>query len=247
MSYSYFSKFYDRLVENVDYKKTASYINQIFLKYKNDTSQKILLDLGCGTGNLSFCLLDYGFDIIGIDSSYDMLNVAYSKKKSTDNVLFLNQDITDFDLYGTVDIAVCNLDTINHLHDFDELDSFFGCVSLFLHPDGLFIFDVNTKYKHEEILKNNTFVYDFDDLYVVWKNHLNEDFSVFIELDFFEKEKGCYCRYRESFTEIYISHKDIEKLCKNNGFSIVDIFSENSFNKPCFDTQRKVYILRKGN
>lgn len=247
MAYSYFSKFYDRLVDDVDYKKTASYINQIFLKYKNDISQKILLDLGCGTGNLSFCLLDYGFDIIGIDSSYDMLNVAYSKKKSEDNILFLNQDITDFDLYGTVDVAVCNLDTINHLHNFDELNSFFECVSLFLHPDGLFIFDVNTKYKHEKILENNAFVYDFEDLYVVWKNHLNEDFSVFIELDFFEKEKDYYYRYKESFTEIYISNKDIEKLCENNRFNIIDVFSENSFDKPSFDTQRKVYILRKGN
>ena len=145
----------------------------------------------------------YGYDMIGIDSSPMMLTQAQEKKYEYElPMLFLCQDMTDLDLFGTIDAAVCTLDSLNHLETADDIRKTIAKVGLFMNHGGIFIFDVNTIYKHREILGNNTFVYDCDDVYCVWQNQLSEDDSVEISLDIFEYDDGAYFRESESFREI---------------------------------------------
>ena len=147
-NYEEFSLVYDKLTEDVDYKSRADYIEEIFARYSK-TKPVLIADLACGTGSMCLELDNRGYDMIGIDASSDMLDVALKKSEGR-KILYLNQDICDFELYGTVDAALCLLDSINHLTEDGDLDSLFSLFNNYLNPEGLFIFDVNTKYKFEK-------------------------------------------------------------------------------------------------
>lgn len=148
-----------------------------------------MLDLGCGTGGISIEAAKKGYDVIGVDISVGMLNEARRKAaESGVSLLLLNQSMDELDLYGTVDFALCVLDGVNHLDDAEMVKRTFERVSLFMVPGGAFAFDVNTPYKHKNVLADNAFVYDLDSLYCVWQNSYNEsDGSVDITLDFLRK------------------------------------------------------------
>ena len=163
MSYGIFSSVYDILTENVEYEKIADKICSLL--HRNGVDGGLLLDLGCGTGTLSFLLEQKGYDIIGVDASEDMLMVANEKKyDENSSAMFLCQKGEELDLYGTIDCAVSSLDTINHIDSLEKIEKAFSLVSLFMNMGGIFIFDMNTPYKHEKILGDNTFVYDMDEV-----------------------------------------------------------------------------------
>ncbi|HOV41769.1 MAG TPA: class I SAM-dependent methyltransferase, partial [Oscillospiraceae bacterium] len=186
-SYSNFARFYDLLTGNISYKKRAEYFNSIIEKFGGEKG--ILLDLACGTGSLSEEMARLGYDVVGVDSSPEMLTVALDKKiESGLPIQYLCQDMTELDLFGTVDAAVCALDSINHLPDINSVRKTFEKVSLFSNPGAIFVFDANTPYKHREVLANNVFVYDLDEVFCVWQNSYDEKTcTVEINLDFFEK------------------------------------------------------------
>ena len=185
--YGKFAWFYDRLTDNVEYDKIAAAVDRYVERFGG--RKNILLDIACGTGSLCERFAKMGYDVIGIDSSEQMLNAALDKKYDSGlPIQYLCQDMTKLDMYGTVDVTVCTLDSINHLTDIEAVMKVFERVSLFAYPDGLFIFDVNTVYKHREVLSNNAFVYDLDGLFCVWQNEYNaEDSSVDIYLDFLKE------------------------------------------------------------
>ncbi len=241
-SYNQFAKFYDSLTENVDYHSISLFIDRVLTDYSAERG--ILLDLACGTGNLSIEMNKLGHDVIGVDYSPEMLSEAMTKlNNNNQNILFLCQSMQDLDLYGTIDNAICVLDSLNHVNSKD-LEKAFNKVSLFLNPNGTFIFDVNTRYKHEKILGNNTFVYDCDDIYCVWQNTLQKN-KVNISLDFFEREGDAYYRSEENFFEYTHDEKFIEDLIKNSGFEILNKYDDYSFKAPSKNTQRIVYVTRK--
>lgn len=245
MSYDIFSEFYDSLTDNVEYKKRADYFCRLLSLC--GVSSGILLDLGCGTGSLSVEMAERGFDVIGVDSSVGMLGAAREKcfERGAD-VLLLNQSMDSLDLYGTVDAAVCVLDSLNHLPDENAVKKTFAGVSLFMNPGGAFAFDVNTIYKHKNILADNAFVYESDRVYCVWQNRFNEaDNSVDIDLDFFEEEDGAYYRSGESFTEKAYSLEDISLWLSEAGFEIIGIFDDMTLEPVKADTQRAVFAARK--
>ena len=164
MSYSSFAPFYDALTENVDYKKRAEYIGEILAKF--NIKDGLLLDLACGTGSLSVEFSKMGFEVIATDASPDMLAEARNKAmEAGENILFLCQKMQETDLYGTVRAIVCSLDSINHLENAYELRKTFRVLKNFIDDGGIMVFDVNTVYKHREVLGNNTFVYDEKDAY----------------------------------------------------------------------------------
>ena len=153
MSYDDFSRFYDLLTDNVEYEKRADYFCRLLSMC--GINEGILLDLGCGTGSMSVKMADRGFDVIGVDSSIGMLGIAQQKMYESENqILFLNQNMQDIDLYGTVDCAICVLDGINHLSNADEVKQTFKKVSLFMNKGGAFAFDVNTIFKHKNMQKS---------------------------------------------------------------------------------------------
>jgi hypothetical protein len=176
-----------------------------------------------------------------------MLNEARSKVfESGEQILLLNQSMDDLDLYGTVDCAVCVLDGINHLSGEEQVRASFEKVSLFMNPGGAFAFDVNTLYKHRNILADNVYVYETDDVYCVWQNSFNEaDSSVDITLDFFEEEDGAYYRSEESFTEKAYELADISAWLEQAGFEVIGIYDDMTFEEVRPESERAVFLAKK--
>lgn len=245
-SYSVFAKYYDDLTANIDYKKRGGYFHEIIKKY-NKTDNNILLDLGCGTGSLSEIFAELDYDVIGVDNSMEMLGIAMEKKFEKNlPIQYLCQDMRDIDMFGTIGITVCALDSINHLDSLDDVRKVFQKVSLFAEPQGLFIFDMNTIYKHQNILADNTFTYETDDVYCVWENSLDRNNNqVNINLEFFERDGDVYYRTTENFSEKAYSLEEIEKLLSECGLEILAEYDDDSFNAPHEKSQRIVMVTRK--
>lgn len=242
--YNAFANVYDKLTDNIEYEKRADYISTLFERYGVKGKEPVL-DLACGTGSLTIELAKRGYDMIGIDSAYAMLSQAQNKKYTENaDVLFLCQDMTELDLYGTISGAVCMLDSLNHLESADDVRRTIEKVGLFMEHDGIFIFDVNTIYKHREILANNTFVYDCDDVYCVWQNSLNDDDSVDISLDIFELEDDAYYRSSEEFIERAYPIADFKKWLGDASFEVLNIYDEMSDNVLNEKTQRAVFVAQ---
>ena len=245
MSYDDFSRYYDLLTDNVEYKKRADYFCRLLSMcgIKNG----ILLDLGCGTGSMSFEMADRGFDVIGVDSSVGMLSAAQQKMfENGKRILLLNQKMQEIDLYGTVDCAVCVLDGINHLDNAEDVKQTFGKVSLFMNKGGVFAFDVNTIHKHKNVLADNAFVFEPEGVFCAWQNRFNpEDNSVEINLDFFEEEDGVYYRSSESFTEKAYELDDIKSWLEETGFEVVGIYDDMTTDKVMPESERAVFLAKK--
>ena len=143
-AYTDFAKIYDALTFDVDYDGWCDRLEQFF----SDMHQRpeIICELGCGTGSITSRLARRGYSMIGIDLSEDMLNIAREKCEGQ-NVLLLNQDMTDFELYGTVDAFICTLDSVNYLTEDGDLDRMLELCRLYLNTGGLLIFDINTEHK----------------------------------------------------------------------------------------------------
>ena len=246
--YGGFSCFYDRLTENVGYPARAAYFDELIRRWAARPAE-LVLDLACGTGSLSLELARLGYDVIGVDGSPDMLAEAMEKKlRQQADVLFLCQDMDGLDLYGTVDAAVCALDSLNHITDAGTVQQVFDRVSLFLAPGVVFLFDVNSLYKHREILAGQTFVYDFGDLYCVWQNACEDGETVDISLDIFAQEEGeGYRRYTESFSERAYSHEQILEFIEKSGMKLLAVYGDDTFNPPAGTSQRLIYAALQPN
>lgn len=244
--YRSFSYFYDLLTGNISYKRRAEYFDTLIKKHGG--KKGILLDLACGTGSLSEEMSRLGYDVIGVDGSEDMLNAAIEKKlESGLNIQYLCQDMTRLDMFGTIDVTLCALDSLNHLPNIEALGKTVQRVSLFCEPSGLFIFDVNTPYKHKNILGNNTFVYDLEEVYCVWQNTFSkEDNRVEMSLDFFERQRdGSYKRYEDSFSEIAFEESVLDGILEKNGFEIAAKYDYDTLLPPRTDSEKLVCAARK--
>lgn len=245
--YGSFAYYYDRLTDNAEYSKRCDYITNLLAE--NAVGGGILLDLACGTGTMSQLFSEKGFEVIGVDASEEMLSIAMEKNYERDgNILYICQSMDQLDLYGTINCAVCTLDSINHVTDKSLVREAFKKVGLFMEKGGVFVFDVNTEYKHRHVLGNNTFVYDVDDVYCVWQNTLNdENADVHIELDIFAKSEDTdtYIRDEEEFSEVIYSHAELEEYLKKAGFEIVGVYDEFTKENLKTDSQRAVYVCKK--
>lgn len=246
--YHCFSRFYDKLTSNISYKKRAEYFDMLITKHNG--KKNLLLDLACGTGSLSEEFSKMGYDVIGVDASEEMLNEALEKKFDSGlNIQYLCQDMTKLDMFGTIDVTICALDSINHLKSIQDVKKTFEKVSLFCEPKGLFIFDINMPYKHHSVLGDNTFVYDLDDVFCVWQNSFDPESSnyrVDISLDIFSKnENGLYERYYDELSEIAFEYESIEEMLISSGFTVEAVYDYDSVNPPSDNSEKLVFVARK--
>ena len=242
--YKDFAKIYDRL-QDIDYNSFVDYYKKVFEKF--DLKPELVLDLACGTGNVTIPLAKCGYDMIGVDLSEEMLDIAAQKAREEDlNILFLNQDMTEFELYGTVDAIVCSLDGVNYLTCDGEVEKLFFLVKNYLNPDGIFIFDINSEYKLKNVLGNNTFVYE-EDVYCVWSNcYDDEDKICGFDLDFFMlQENGSYVRHSEYQEERAYSVDELKALAENEGLTFMGAYDDRTFEDVKNNTERIFIILKK--
>lgn len=243
--YRFFASCYDNLTCNVDYGQMADFLHGSLSS--QGITGGLLLDIACGTGTLSMEMAKRGYEVIGIDASPDMLSTAQTKAwQNETNILFLCQEMQNLDLYGTVDAAICSLDSLNHITDTNTLAKTLERIHLFLNPGGIFIFDVNTPYKHREILGDNAFVFECGELFTVWRNEYDPSAEkVSIQLDFFREKGKLYERITESFEEKAYSDAALSALLSKTGFEILSRFDDYSHRLVTDATQRIVYLTKK--
>lgn len=243
--YQVFADFYDALTENVDYVGQADRILSLFAKHR--TAPSTLLDLACGSGSLCMEFSKRGIEMVGVDNSAEMLLKAREKAAAGGaEVLFLQQDMRRLDLYGTVEGAVCMLDSLNHLTKTEDVLMVFQRLSLFVEPGGLLIFDVNTPYKHRQILGNQSYVMEQDDLVCVWRNRLIDKTCEVEEwLDFFvQEEDGRYVRFDDTVRERAYSMVTLTKLLKQADFSVLSVYDGDTLEAPSDTSQRWLFVAR---
>lgn len=240
--YSDFAEVYDRL-QDADYDAFVDFYEQIFEKFGK--KPKLVLDLACGTGNITIPMAKRGYDMIGLDLSCEMLNIARDKAKKEDlDILFLNQDMSDMELYGTVDAMVCALDGVNYLTDPDDLRQLFKLLKNFLDPDGLLIFDISTEYKLKKTLGENTYVNEEDDIYYVWRSEFFEDEKICeMELNFFcMDEDGRYRRFDEYQAQRAYLPEEISKIANEENLNVTAVYRAFEFLTPS-DTDERIFFV----
>lgn len=239
--YGDFAEAYDALTFNVPYDGIAEYYSKILCKM---TSGKRLLDMGCGTGNLTIRLAERGYEVTGQDASWEMLNIASAK---SNKVHWICQNMTETELGCETDAVISTLDSVNHLESAAEMLLCFKSACENLKDGGAFVFDVNTVYKHREILGSNTFVYDVDGVYCVWQNEFDpQDNSVGIDLDlFFEEEDGTYTRGYESFRELALDEGELRGLLEQAGFEVECVYDYLTFDQPSENSEKLLFCAVK--
>ena len=245
--YSSFAKVYDSLNASYDYCSLATFLSNEIKKFEK-TQTSLVLDLGCGTGKITFALREKGYDMTGVDFSDDMLSFAREEciNKNINDILWLCQDMRAFELYGTVDACVCTLDCINYLTKFDDVKKCFSLVHNYLIPDGLFIFDINTPYRFENVYANNDYILEDGNALLAWRNNYNPKSKIcnFYLSVFAENKNGTYTRFDEVQKEKCYSKKQIEAALISCGFEILAEYGDINLKKCDNDDEKWYFVAR---
>lgn len=245
--YGDFARVYDALNSDACYEQRGEYLWSAFKKFRNGKGPKTCLDLACGTGILTEFFAKKGCEMIGVDGSVEMLNGA--RRRLCENfpeTLLLCQDMTKLDLYGTVEGGICTLDSINHLCEKEQVSRLFSRLKFFIEPGGIFIFDVNTPYKHQNILADNCFVIEREGLYCGWQNFLDEDgLRVDIVLDMFVERNGLYDRLCEEFSERAYTAEELTEIVEQNEFAVLAVYGDMTFEPPEPNEQRYIFVIKR--
>jgi len=251
-AYSDLSRVYDILNKDIDYSKWAQFIKKCFETYA-DTNVGLVLDLACGTGSMTIELSKLGYDMIGVDLSVEMLSVAADRTAQnnlSNKILYLNQDMKDFELYGTVGGVCCCLDSLNYLVNDGELEKCFLCIHNYLDDGGVFVFDVNTPYKFVNIYGDNAYILedesDEEKIYCGWQNTFDSNTGICdFYLSLFEKNSDSnYSRSDEIQQERCYSELVIKDLVGKCGFEFVGMWGNMDFSQAVEKSERWYFAVK---
>lgn len=269
-AYSSFAEVYDLFMDNVPYEEWCAYITGLLKEYGIENG--LLLDLGCGTGKLTRLLKRAGFDMIGVDHSGEMLEIARNREYETgidtdmkpedfeENaateeaeefgetppILYLLQDMREFELYGTVRAVVSICDSMNYILQDEDLLQVFRLVNNYLDPKGIFIFDLNTLYKYRELLGENTISENREEGSFIWENYFDEESGI-NEYDltlFIREREDLYRKYQETHYQRAYELETIKQLLKEAGMEFVaayDAFTR----EPVKQDSERIYIIAR--
>ncbi len=211
-AYTSFAAVYDTFMDNIPYEEWKSYLKELLKEY--GVQDGLVLDLGCGTGTMTELLAADGYDMIGVDNSEEMLEIAREKQiKSGHEILYLLQDMREFELYGTVGAVFSICDSLNYITEPEELKQVFRWVNNYLDPGGIFIFDFNTEYKYREVLGDQTIAEAREDCSFIWDNYYYEEERINeYELNLFIREDA------ESETEGVLGDQTIAEAREDCSF-----------------------------
>ena len=244
--YGALASVYEQLNSEIDYVAWADYVEKKFDAFLSKRPT-LVLDLACGTGTMTRELSRRGYDMIGVDGSADMLSQAMMAGQPHP-ILYLEQDMRSFELYGTVGATVCCLDSINYLLAPDDVQKTFSLVYNYLDPDGLFLFDINTPYKFECVYGDNDYILEDEEngVYCGWQNHYDRETQLCdFDLSIFTPDAaGKYRRYDEHQMERCYARKTMETLLKNTGFELLSVDADFFGNAPNETAERWYFTAR---
>lgn len=246
--YSLLSPVYDRINGEVDHEGWADYYISEMKKHERG-STSLVLDLGCGTGSLTLPLARRGYDMTGLDRNPDMLAVARTRAEKegfSDRILWLCEDMTDFELYGTVEAVVSSLDCVNHLLTPGEVKACFRLVHNYLSPDGLFLFDINSPHKFKSVYGENAYLFEDKSGFCAWQNFYREKSGICdFQITLFEKERdGRYTRSDSFSRERMYTVRSISRYLKEAGFELLTV-SGGFDGHPACDTDMRIFFTAR--
>lgn len=246
-AYQNFARVYDMFMDNIDYDSWSKYLLNILQEH--EITDGLLLELGCGTGSITERMAAAGYDMIGVDLSEDMLQIAQEKKmESGYDILYLLQDMCEFELYGTVRAVLCVCDSLNYLLEEEEVLETFRLVNNYLDPGGVFIFDINTIYKYETVMGETTIAENREDGSFIWDNYYDsEEMINEYELALFipEGEDGLYRKYEEVHYQRAYSLEHIKMMIEEAGMIFEGAYDAFTKNPPTETSERICIVARE--
>ena len=243
-AYSEFAGVYDMFMDNIPYREWGEYLIDLLKEY--EINDGLLLDLGCGTGTMTEILSEAGYDMIGVDNADEMLNIAISKREqSGHDILYLNQDMREFELYGTVRGIVSICDSINYITEEDDLLQVFKLVNNYLDIGGLFIFDLNTEYKYRQI-GDATIAENREEGSFIWENNYYEEDMIneYALTLFIRGEDGRYDRYMENHLQRAYPLDRVKELIEEAGLEFVTAYDAFT-REPVKAESERVYVIAR--
>ena len=242
-AYTSFARVYDLFMDNVPYEEWATRIEAILKEYGIEDG--LLLDLGCGTGKLTRLMEEKGYDMIGIDNSIEMLEIA--RETSFENTLYLCQDMREFELYGTVKGVYSACDCVNYILEEEELKQVFSLVNNYLDPKGIFIFDINTRYKYEELLGENTFAENREEGSFIWENFYDpEDEINEYDLTLYIRGEGEeFLRFQETHYQRSYELATVLRLMEEAGLKVLGIYDDYNNAEAAEESERILIVAQE--
>ena len=247
-AYTSFARVYDTFMDNVPYEAWADYLKNILKEYGIDDG--LVLDLGCGTGSMTEIMAASGYDMIGLDNADEMLEIAMEKKVESEyDILYLLQDMREFELYGTVRAVISACDSVNYITEEEDLTEVFRLVNNYLDPNGLFVFDFNTEYKYREILGEQTIAEDREDCSFIWDNYYDEDEQINeYELTLFvrdEDQPELYRKYQEEHFQRAYTLEQMKNMLEEAGMEYVTAYDDYTKERPHDKSERICVVARE--
>ena len=239
MQYGTFADFYDLLMDDIPYEDWRDYMEEIFKL--NNLKPKSILDLACGTGNMTKLFHEKNYDVLGVDLSTEMLTVAKNKLPS---VLFVNQNMLDLNLSENVDCCISLCDSMNYIHDLDDLIKIFEKINHHLNKDGLFIFDLNTAHKFENVLDGYSFSKIYDDIVCAWETVYDKDIKIleYYTNLFIKNDSDLFERIEEFHYEKAYAIDEIIYAIEKSGLKFLNVYDELTFDEPKSDSERIFFV-----
>jgi SAM-dependent methyltransferase len=245
-AYNHFALVYDLMMAEVPYEAWVD--NVIDFMKKHEVKNKLVVDLGCGTGTGSLLLSKKGYEVIGVDMATDMLMIAKEKaKEAGEDILFLNQDMRELELFGSAACILSLCDSMNYLIEEEDLLEVFKRANYYLDEDGLFIFDMNTAYYFSQIMGDNTFARTFPNCAYILDNYYDEDEAINeYNLTLFIEEGKGYTRHEEVHYEKAYSMDTVTWLLKEASLELEGIYDVESMGAPTRESSRILFVAKKG-
>lgn len=245
-AYTSFAAVYDTFMDNIPYEEWEKYLKSLLYEY--GVREGLVLELGCGTGNMTEILAQSGYDMIGVDNAEEMLEIAIEKRmKSGLDILYLQQDMREFELYGTVKAIVSVCDSVNYILEEEELEEVFRLVNNYLDPGGVFIFDFNTVYKYREILGDQTIAENREECSFIWDNYYYEEerineyeLSLFIQ----EGDSELYRKYQETHFQKAYDLETMKRLITQSGLEYITAYDAFTKEAPTRVSER-IYVIAR--
>ncbi|MCD7818600.1 MAG: class I SAM-dependent methyltransferase [Lachnospiraceae bacterium] len=245
-SYESFARVYDSFMSDIPYDEWCDYLHSLLLRY--GVPDGLVLELGCGTGAMTERLAETGYDMIGVDSSIDMLEMAREKQvESGSDILYLLQDMREFELYGTVRAVVSVCDSLNYITDEQDLLQVFRLVNNYLDPGGIFLFDLNTVYKYEEILAEQVIAENREEGSFIWENWYDRETKI-NEYDltlYIAAKNGLYERFEEVHYQKAYTIERVCELLEEAGLRLEAVYDAFTWDEPKPESERVCFAARE--